>query len=96
MSNPLSDPFYSMNRRTWLNTFGMGLGGIACNELLYNDVQAANGTGSLQNLHHEPKAKRVIYLFQAGGPSQLDLFDDKPKLVKHTGQQLLKVYGMDD
>ncbi|MDA8042109.1 MAG: DUF1501 domain-containing protein, partial [Pirellulales bacterium] len=88
MSNPLSDPFYSMNRRTWLNTFGMGLGGIACNELLYNDVQAANGTGSLQNLHHEPKAKRVIYLFQAGGPSQLDLFDDKPKLVKHTGQQL--------
>ena len=62
MSNLPLAPSCSMNRRTLLNTFGMGLGGITCNELLYNDVQAANGTGSLQNLHREPKAKRVIYL----------------------------------
>ena len=38
--------------------------------------------------HFPAKAKRVIYLFQAGGPSQLDLFDNKPTLVKRTGQQL--------
>mgnify|MGYP002045999014 CR=1 FL=1 len=77
-----------MNRRTLLNTFGMGLGGLALNEMLCKEVQAVNGNGALQHVHHAPKAKRVIYLFQAGGPSQLDLFDNKPTLVKRTGQQL--------
>ena len=81
-------PNWTINRRSWLNTFGMGLGGLAFNELLCKEGQAANGKGVLQHLHHAPKAKRVIYLFQSGGPSQLDLFDDKPALVKHTGQQL--------
>ena len=81
-------PNWTINRRSWLNTLGMGLGGIALNEMLYKGVQANSGNGVLQHLHHVPKAKRVIYLFQSGGPSQLDLFDDKPALVKHTGQEL--------
>ena len=88
MSNPPLAPSCSMNRRTLLNTFGMGLGGFALNEMLCKEVQAVNGNGALQHVHHAPKAKRVIYLFQAGGPSQLDLFDNKPTLVKRTGQQL--------
>ena len=71
----------SINRRQWLNTFGMGLGGIALNEMLSAEAQDTHSNGVLQHLHHAPKAKRVIYLFQAGGPSQLDLFDDKPTLV---------------
>ena len=38
--------------------------------------------------HFAPKAKRVIYLFQSGGPSQLELFDHKPQLEKFRGQDL--------
>ena len=42
----------------------------------------------LPRLHFAPKAKRVIYLFMSGGPSQIDLFDYKPKLKEHHGQEL--------
>src|SRR5437870_5255881 len=44
--------------------------------------------GVLPKLHHAPKAKRVIYLFMSGGPSHIDLFDYKPKLKEHHGQEL--------
>jgi uncharacterized protein (DUF1501 family) len=47
-------------------------------------LQAETGDG----LHHPAKAKRVIYLFQSGGPSQIDLFDHKPKLTEETGKEL--------
>src|SRR5207253_8299115 len=43
---------------------------------------------ALSGFHFAPKAKRVIYLFQSGAPSQLDLYDSKPRLVKDNGQQL--------
>ena len=42
------------------------------------------------NAHHAPRAKRVIYLFQSGGPSHLDLFDPKPRLVADHGKELPK------
>jgi hypothetical protein len=45
-------------------------------------------TGALTRLHHAPKAKRVIYLFQSGAPSQMDLFDPKPQLKERRGQDL--------
>ena len=45
-----------------------------------------NDGGILKTLHHAPKAKRIIYLFQSGGPSQIELFDYKPELVKRNGQ----------
>ena len=48
-------------------------------------------TGS-RGLHHEPKAKSVIFLFMAGGPSQLDLFDEKPKLRELNGQVIPESY----
>ena len=44
--------------------------------------------GILDKPHFEPKAKRIIYLFMAGGPSQLDLFDYKPLLNKMNGEDL--------
>lgn len=49
--------------------------------------QASAATGNLLP-HHAPKAKRVIYLFQSGGPSQHELFDPKPLLRERNGEQL--------
>jgi len=86
------------SRREWLASFGMGVGGIALAELLGREAAAAtpaglalpagSSGGVLDAFHLPPKAKRVIYLFQSGGPSQLDLFDHKPLLVERTGEQL--------
>jgi hypothetical protein len=70
--------------------FGLGLGGFALADLL----RAADGQapdpfrGVLDKPHHPPKARRVISLFMAGGPSQLDLFDHKPKLNELQGKDL--------
>src|SRR5438105_12508171 len=50
--------------------------------------QDAANHGILNSLHFAPKAKRVIYLVMSGGPSHLDLFDYKPKLKNHHGQEL--------
>ena len=90
MKNTLCTGFDSpvgSSRRKFLETFGMGLGGIALADML-NPASAAQG-GTLSNgLHHTAKAKRVIYLFQSGGPSQLDLFDHKPRLNTEHGEEL--------
>ena len=77
-SNPIG-----MDRRRFLNSFGLGLGGIALADMV-NPASASAGSG----LHLPPKAKRVIYLFQSGGPSQIDLFDHKPRLNREHGQEL--------
>ena len=70
------------SRREWLHSFGMGLGGIALSEMLGRTSAGVEGSGGvLGGFHFPPKAKRVIYLFQSGGPSQLDLHDPKPLLV---------------
>lgn len=78
-----------------LNRFGMGLGGIALADLLGRDQALASAinptagpTGVLGTGHTVPKAKRVIYLFMSGGPSQMDLFDYKPELNKRHGEEL--------
>ncbi|MCH2207223.1 MAG: DUF1501 domain-containing protein [Lentisphaerales bacterium] len=73
-----------INRRQALKMTAGGLGYMALGNLLGNEI-----TPPLKP-HHEPKAKRVIYLFQAGGPSQIDLFDYKPKLKKLHGQDIFK------
>ncbi|RCS54903.1 DUF1501 domain-containing protein [Bremerella cremea] len=75
-----------VTRRQLLQSSAWGLGGLALGQLLSAESEAASGV--LTNLHHTPKAKRVIFLFQAGGPSQLDLFDYKPVLNQKHGQQL--------
>ena len=63
------------------------LGGIAAASLLGN-TPAAKGEEQQKEPHFEPKAKRVIYLFQSGGPSQLELLDYKPKLKDLHGSEL--------
>ncbi len=91
-------PAAGLSRRAFLNRFGMGLGGIA----LANMIQpvrlfGANTpviSGGLDHgilngqLHFPATAKRVIYLFMAGGPSQMETFDYKPVLNERNGEQL--------
>ena len=89
--NPLctgNAPLLGVSRRQFLNRFGMGLGGIALADLMSADTANAAPRGTLQKMHVPPKAKRIIYLFQAGAPPQMDLFDDKPLLNKLEGKQL--------
>ena len=82
------------SRRDFLNKLGMGLGGLSLaslvNPLGAMDLAGPQVQGSLLGggLHFPAKAKRVIYLFQSGGPSQQDLFDYKPILNKMHGQEL--------
>ena len=95
-SQPLctgEEPWLRLSRRECLNKLALGLGGIALAELLGGRAQAAPAPGptgaTLAGLpHFAPKAKRIIYLFQSGGPSQLDLFDYKPLLNQKHGEQL--------
>jgi len=79
-----------MSRREALGKFGMGLGAMALGQLLQADNASAaiKKDAALPSPHFAPKAKRVIYLFQSGGPSQLETFDYKPQLVAHNGEQL--------
>ncbi len=49
---------------------------------------SATSRGVIQPLHYSPKAKRVIYLFQSGAPSQIDLYDPKPKLIEMNGKPM--------
>src|SRR5262245_9973530 len=65
------------------------LASLAFAELLRAEGPKKNPfAGILDKPHHAPKAKRIIYLFMSGGPSQLDLFDHKPKLNELNGQDL--------
>src|SRR5215218_5984073 len=86
----------SLTRRWFLRDCGVGLAGIALNSLLTRDGHAGLSGIKPQGPHFPPKAKRVIYLFQAGAPSQIELFDRKPELAKRDGQlppaELLKGY----
>src|SRR6267143_1675068 len=88
-----------ITRRWFFQQCGVGLGAIALGQLFARNGWAAplsnNPLGPKQP-HFKPKAKRVIYLFQAGGPSHLELFDNKPDLAKWDGKlppsELLKDY----
>lgn len=76
----------SPTRRHFLGQAGLGLGALALSALSKN----ASGGGILGAPHRPPRAKRVIYLFQAGGPSHLETFDPKPLLRQRHGQALPK------
>jgi hypothetical protein len=90
--SPLShDDLCRLTRRHFFSRCTMGLGGIALASLLGGRKLAAAGAPSPapgRILHHAPRAKNVIYLFMAGGPSQLELFDYKPRLIEHNGQPI--------
>jgi Protein of unknown function (DUF1501) len=76
------------NRRTFLGRGAAGLGLAALNSLLSPRLFAAPQKGVVNPLDFPPKAKRVIYLYQAGGPSHLETFDYKPKLLEMTGKPM--------
>src|SRR5262245_30462517 len=89
--NPIEERNLLLTRRHFFGRFGLGIGTAALASLLNENGFAQSGDqkmGSPGLPHFAPKAKRVIYLFQAGGPSQLDLFDAKPNLEKLRGQNL--------
>jgi hypothetical protein len=77
-------------RRTFLQTTGQGLGAVALASLLPTSVRGAESaqSGVLSSLPYPQKAKRVIWLTMAGGPSQLELYDPKPKLAEVDGQPM--------
>ena len=82
------DHLHRQTRRHFFSRCGMGLGGIALASMLgqKNSFGADSAPLPGKILHHTPRAKNVIYLFMAGGPSQLELFDYKPKLIELNGQ----------
>lgn len=88
-----------ITRRWFFRDCGMGLASIALQALMQREgwaAAAATNPLAPRKPHFTPKAKRVIYLFQAGAPSHLELFDYKPELAKRDGQlppaALLKDY----
>ena len=87
------------SRRWFFGECGVGLAGIAAGSLLSAEARAASSLSrplAVKQPHFAPKATRVVYLFQAGAPSQLELFDPKPELSKSDGKlppaDLLKGY----
>lgn len=81
-----------MVRRDFLYHCGLGLGSIALASMLSEESSAAPARDPLapKPPHYVPKARRVVQLFMAGGPSQLELFDYKPKLQQLSGQPVPK------
>jgi hypothetical protein len=77
-----------LTRRHFFGEASTGLGIAALSGLLGKDLQAAGNDGQPGLPHFTPTAKRVIYLFQSGAPSQMDLFDYKPRLQEFARQEL--------
>jgi hypothetical protein len=94
--NPLLEGQALYTRRQFFGRSVMGVGTAALASLLGRDAFAAGGAptarrgipGLPELPHFAPKAKRVIYLFQNGAPSHVDLFDYKPKLREWHGKQI--------
>src|SRR4051794_8396161 len=84
-----------LKRRTFLRHGVTGLGLVALNALLDPSLLSAaevagdkTSLGAINPLHFAPKAKRIIFLYQAGGPSHLETFDYKPQLAKLDGKPM--------
>jgi hypothetical protein len=91
MEKEVLEHHLNMNRRRFLSRLSLGIGSVALGSLLIPDLFSSKGEQEalLSGLpHFAPKAKRIIYLFQNGAPSQLDLFDYKPKLQAMFGEDL--------
>jgi hypothetical protein len=92
MEKEILEHGFNFNRRRFLSRLSLGLGSAALGSLLIPELFKGSGldeAGITPGIpHFAPKAKRVIYLFQNGAPSQLELFDYKPKLREMMGQEL--------
>ena len=91
MSDLCHDDHARVTRRRLFGSAGLGIGSVALASLLQRDAAAA-ATPVVPGLpglpHHAPKAKRVVMLWQGGGPSHVDLFDPKPELINRGGQDI--------
>jgi hypothetical protein len=79
-----------VTRRHFFGSSAAGIGGVALSTVLGTSLAraAAIPATMMSPLQRQPRVKRIIYLFQSGGPAQQDLFDYKPVLNKHNGEQL--------
>ena len=78
----------AIDRRRMLSCLAGGFGSVGLASML-SEAAAADSTRAKSSLpHHEPRAKRVIFLFMNGGPSQIDTFDPKPELTRWEGKRL--------
>ena len=82
------------SRRQLLQRAGAGFGSLALSALLADEARAAPAIGPLapKEPHFKARAKRVIFLFMPGGPSQVDTFDPTPELAKRNGKPSPKLY----
>ncbi|HTD86164.1 MAG TPA: DUF1501 domain-containing protein, partial [Candidatus Binatia bacterium] len=78
-----------VTRRWFFRQCGVGLGSIALASMLRGNAPAANPL-TVRQPHYDPQAKRVIFLFMGGAPSQLDMFDYKPMLARYNGKPVPK------
>ena len=90
MEKEILEHHLQYNRRRFLSRLGAGIGGVALGSLLIPDLFGGPDEDALITglPHFAPRAKRIIYLFQNGAPSQLDLFDYKPMLQERFGEDL--------
>jgi hypothetical protein len=98
--NSIDNQIRLLQRRSFLQSSSTGLGALGLASLLNRSAFASDQTlagasdvdlgvpGAMKSLHFAPRAKRIIYLFMSGAPSQLDLFDPKPTLIEMTGKDL--------
>jgi Protein of unknown function (DUF1501). len=85
--DPIRERELMLTRRQLFGRAATGIGVAGLASLLSPDAFAA-GFGALGKPHFAARAKRVIYLHQSGAPSHIDLFDYKPQLKKHHGEEL--------
>ena len=91
MNKEILEHSLKLNRRRFLSKVSLGIGSVALGSLMIPDLFGNKSDEEVLMAglpHFAPKAKRIIYLFQNGAPSQLDLFDYKPKLIEMFGQDL--------
>ncbi len=90
----MNHAYEAPTRRQMLQRIGAGFGSLALSALLAEEARAATPTNplALRAPHFKARARRVIFLFMPGGPSQVDTFDPKPELTKRNGQPSPKLY----
>ena len=91
MPNEFFDNRMNITRKHFLGKLSLGIGSVALGSLLIKDLFSGGASDALSPVglpHFAPKAKRIIYLFQNGAPSQLESFDYKPTLIQRMGEDL--------
>ena len=104
MNDLINESKLLQNRRHFFGTAATGIGTAALSSLLGQDLFGRESVktgeapsdlnGTMKRYDTPPKAKRIIYLFQSGAPSQQDLFDHKPKLQEHFGEDMRDHFEM--